>query len=106
MLSCKTVSIEPLPSEEDLDAPLGGAELVVCALLEHMLRVADDNCHEVCEVDAPPAACASSLADILATDGASDQVVVVVGVAIYLTSSLFNNRCVSDPKRIGLCTMN
>ena len=78
---------------KDPVAPLGEAEVLVCRLLEHFLRVADDNCHEVCQVDAPPPTC-SSLSDILATDGASDQVVVVVGVAIYLRSSLFNNRWV------------
>jgi hypothetical protein len=83
----------PNRSADDTDGdPWGTDELLVCRLAEHFLRVADDNCHEVCQVDAPPANCAS-LADILATeDGTMDQVVVVVGVAIYLKSSLFNNR--------------
>jgi hypothetical protein len=89
-------SIESRPILEarpDLDAPLGAAELAVCRLAEHFLRVADDNCHEVCEVDGPPAAC-SSLSDLVAGgDGLQDHdVVVVIGVAIYLKSSLFNNR--------------
>jgi hypothetical protein len=81
-----------LEARPDLDAPLGAAELAVCRLAEHFLRVADDNCHEVCEVDGPPAACLS-LADLVAGgDGLQDHVVVVIGVAIYLKSSLFNNR--------------
>jgi hypothetical protein len=96
LLNFFTDSIESRPILEarpDLEAPMEAAELAVCRLAEHFLRVADDNCHEVCEVDGPPAACCSgSLADLVAGDGLQDHVVVVIGVAIYLKSSLFNNR--------------
>ena len=81
------------PDRVDLDH-FGPDELLIGRLAEHFLRVADDNCHEICQVEAPSpsSSSCSSLADMVTSEKDIDQVVVVVGVAIYLKSSLFNNR--------------
>jgi hypothetical protein len=78
------------PNNND-EHQLGPEELLVARLAEHFLRVADDNCHEVCQVEPPTSSC-SSLSDMISMDRDVDQVVVVIGVAIYLKISLFNNR--------------
>ena len=61
--------------------------LVVGRFALHFLKVADDNCHEVCELELPATATFTELV------AAAESVVHVVGVAIYPRISLFNNSC-------------
>jgi len=64
--------------------------LVVGRFLEHFLRVADDNCHEICELVKPRLTRDKSFDELF--DG-NDSAVSVVGVGIFPTISLFNNCC-------------
>ena len=64
--------------------------LIVGRFLEHFLRIADDNCHEICELDTPKVTKDKSFDELFDTD---DSAVSVVGVGIYPTISLFNNCC-------------
>ena len=64
--------------------------LVVGRFLEHFLRVADDNCHEICELVKPRVTKDKSFDELF--DG-NDSAVSVVGVGIFPTISLFNNCC-------------
>ena len=64
--------------------------LIVGRFLDHFLRVADDNCHEICELDQPRIIKDKSFDELF--DGA-DSAVKVVGVGIFPTISLFNNCC-------------
>lgn len=64
--------------------------LTVARFLDHFLRVADSNCHEVCELDTPATTAGKTFDELFDSE---DSAVAVVGVAIYPTMSLFNNSC-------------
>ena len=76
-------------NDEDI---LDDDHLIVGRFIEHFLRVADDNCHEICEVDTIRNISGKSF-DELFDSSEEDGVVRVVGVGIYPTLSLFNNSC-------------
>merc|ERR1719270_3203137 len=64
--------------------------LVVARFFEHMLKVADDNCHEICEMDTPRVVQNKGFDELFDNE---DSAVKVVGVGIYPILSLFNNCC-------------
>ena len=76
--------------EENSQAALDPEHLAIGALLNHFIKVSDDNCHEICELALPDSGEADGF-DALFQQ--VDQVVQVVGVAIYPKMSLFNNSC-------------
>ena len=69
---------------------LGDEHLIIGRFVDHFLRVADDNCHEICELDMPKVIAGKSFDELF--EG-RDSVIKVVGVAIYPRISLFNNSC-------------
>lgn len=64
--------------------------VVIGKFINHFLKIADDNCHEVCELDVPKSAESKSFDELF---GSEDTAIRVVGVAIYPKISLFNNSC-------------
>ena len=69
---------------------LDSEHLIIGRFIDHFLRVADDNCHEICQLDHPKVIAGKSFDELF--EGA-DSVIKVVGVAIYPRISLFNNSC-------------
>jgi len=64
--------------------------IVIGKFIDHFLKIADDNCHEVCELDMPKSVESKSFDELFDSD---DTAIKVVGVAIYPKISLFNNSC-------------
>lgn len=76
--------------EDSSPAGLGAEHFAIGALLNHLVKVSGDNCHEVCELRLPTFSTPTSFDDLFQH---VEEVVQVVGVAIYPRMSLFNNSC-------------
>ena len=76
-------------SDNSLDS-LDTEHLIIARFLDHFLRIADDNCHEICQLDRPAVVAGKSFDELFEGE---DSVIRVVGVAIYPRISLFNNSC-------------
>ena len=63
---------------------------VIGKFINHFLKIADDNCHEVCELDVPKSVESKTFDELFESN---DTAINVVGVAIYPKMSLFNNSC-------------
>jgi len=72
---------------------LSEEELVAGRLVDQLLKIADNNCHEICELDCGE----GERIDYSSIQGGDkdeeSRMVVVIGAAVYLRSSLFNNSC-------------
>jgi len=68
----------------------GAEHIFIAELADRLLRIADDNCHEICELDVPDENLLLNLQDIC--QGSVD-IVKVIGAGIYPNISLFNNSC-------------
>ena len=71
-------------------ASLDNEHLIIGRFIDHFLRVADDNCHEICQLDKPAVVAGKSFDELFEGE---ESVIKVVGVAIYPRISLFNNSC-------------
>lgn len=66
--------------------------MIIGMMIQHVLKIADDNCHEICELDLP----ANEDFDFSAlrqSGSDTSKLMSVIGAAIYLNISLFNNSC-------------
>ena len=69
---------------------LDSEHLIIARFIDHFLRIADDNCHEICQLDKPAVVAGKSFDELFEGE---ESVIRVVGVAIYPRISLFNNSC-------------
>lgn len=76
--------------ENNQEDALDNEHIVVGKFICHFLKIADDNCHEVCELAVPKSAETKSFDELFDDE---DSAINVVGVAIYPKISLFNNCC-------------
>ena len=76
--------------EDSDDRAFGEEHLAIGALLNHYLKISDDNCHEISELSLPKKRIPGSFDELFQE---VEEVVQVVGVAIYPRMSLFNNCC-------------
>lgn len=78
-------------NNHDCDS-LGEDEFCIGQIVENFLKISDNNCHEICELDVSGNE-SIHYASIYQDNDDISKVVVVVGAAIYLKTSLFNNSC-------------
>ena len=71
-------------------ASLDSEHLTIGRFIDHFLRIADDNCHEICQLEKPAVVAGKSFDELFEGE---ESVIRVVGVAIYPRISLFNNSC-------------
>jgi len=76
--------------ENNKDESFEMEHVVVGKFINHFLKIADDNCHEVCELDVPKSIHSKTFDELFESE---DSSIKVVGVAIYPKISLFNNSC-------------
>jgi len=76
--------------ENNQEEAFDDEHIVVGKFICHFLKIADDNCHEVCELAVPKSADTKSFDELFDDE---DSAINVVGVAIYPKISLFNNCC-------------
>ena len=76
--------------ENNNDNALEEEHLAIGVLLNHYIKISDDNCHEISELSLPKSGIPSSFDELFQE---VEEVVEVVGVAIYPRMSLFNNCC-------------
>ena len=76
--------------ENNNDNAFEEEHLAIGALLNHYIKISDDNCHEISELSLPRSGRPSSFDELFQE---VEEVIQVVGVAIYPRMSLFNNCC-------------
>ena len=76
--------------ENNNDNALEEEHLAIGTLLNHYIKISDDNCHEISELSLPGSGRPGSFDELFQE---VEEVVQVVGVAIYPRMSLFNNCC-------------